>query len=145
MGKRNFTRVRIQSSAIVKCQHIEIMGEVEDLSLNGVRLKTSERLDLFKEVEIKLFFRCDSSELWVKIPGVVIRHESNGMVIQFTSMSLDSCIHLRNVISHLLGDECKVADELFYHMTGRSAKGPCAKAEFEELFDAQVDQQFTPR
>jgi hypothetical protein len=135
----------MQSSAIVKCRHIEIMGEVEDLSLNGVRLKTSERLDPSKEVENKLFFRSDCSELWVEIPGVVIRHESNGMVIQFTRMSLDSYVHLRNVISHLLGDERKISDELFSYMTRRSAKGPCAKEEFEELFEVQVEQQFTPQ
>ena len=81
----------------------------------------------------------------MKIPRVVIRQESNGMVIQFTRMSLYSCVHLRNVISHLLGDEHKVSDELFSHMIGRSLNGRCMKAEFEELFEAQVDQQFTPQ
>lgn len=145
MGKRSFTRVRLQSSAIVTSGQMEIHGEVENLSLNGVRLKTPQKLDCSKAVKVKIVFRSASSELWVKIPGRVIRHEGDGMVIQFTKLSLDSYVHLRNVISNLLGDEHKVSGELFAYLTGTSPKGQSADSQFDELCDAQVDRQLTPQ
>ena len=145
MGRRNFTRVRFRSLAVVKSRFTEMKGAIEDLSLNGVRLKTTQKFDLGKDVQIKILFKSRFSELRVEITGVVIRHEGNGMVIQFTNMPLDSYVHLRNVISHRLHDGCKVFDEFFVHMTAGSAKGPCAEVEFEKLFNIKVDQQIVPQ
>ena len=145
MEKRNFTRVRVRTLAVVKGQLTEIKGEVEDLSLKGVRLKTSPKLDLDTDVQIKIFFKNGFSKLWVEISGIVTRNEDNGMVIQFTRMSLDSYIHLRNVISNLLDDQSKVFDEFFLHMTNGSAKGPCAELHFQESFNDAVDQQMVPQ
>ena len=145
MGRRSFTRVRFRSLAVVKSRHTEIKGAIEDLSLNGVKLKTTKRFDLGVEVQIRILFRSHFSELWVEILGVVIRHDGNGMVIQFTNMSLDSYIHLRNVISHRLYDGCKVFEEFFAHMTTGSATGPHAELEFEKLVNIKIDQQIVPQ
>lgn len=145
MERRNFTRVRIRSLAVVKSRYAEIKGAIEDLSLNGVRLKTTQKFDLGKDVQIKIFFKRRFSELWVEVFGVVARHEGDEMVIQFTNMSLDSYVHLRNVISHRLHDGSMVFDEFFVHMTAGSAKGPCAEVEFEKLFNIKVDQQIVPQ
>lgn len=135
----------MQSSAIVTSRSIEIHGEVEDLSLNGIRLRTSQKVDCSKAVKVKIVFRSASSELWVKIPGRVIRHETDGMVIQFTKISLDSYAHLRNIISNLLGDRRKVSGELLAYLTGASPQGHCDNSQFDELCDAQVDRKLTPQ
>lgn len=135
----------MQSSAIVTSRSIEIHGDVEDLSLNGIRLRTSEKIDCSKAVKVKMVFRSPSSELWLKVPGRVIRHETDGMVIQFTRIALDSYVHLRNVISNLLGDDRKVSGELFAYLTGTSPEEQCANSQFDELFDAQLDRRLAPQ
>ncbi len=144
MDRRNFTRVRFRSLAVVKSRLSEIKGVVEDLSLNGVRLKTTQKLDLGKEVQVRILLRSRLSDLWIEVLGVVIRHAVNGMVVQFSNMSLESYVHIRNVISHRLQDRSKVFQEFFTHMTRGSARGPCAEVEFARLFSFQVDQQMVP-
>ena len=145
MERREFTRVQIRSLAVVKSRLTEIKGAIEDLSLNGLKFKTPQRFDLGVEVQIRILLRSHFSELWVSLFGVVLRHEVDGIIIQFTNMSLDSYIYLRNVIAHRLQDECKVFDEFFAHMTAGSAKGTCAELEFEKLFNIKVDQQIVPQ
>lgn len=144
MDRRCFTRVGFRSLAVVKSRLTEIKGAVEDLSLNGVRLKTTQKLDPGKEVQVRILLRSRSSDLWVEVLGVVIRHELSGMVVQFSNMSLDSYVHIRNVISHRLQDRSKVFEEFFTHMTRGSARGPCAAVEFTRLFNFKVDQQMVP-
>lgn len=144
MERRSFTRIQLRSLAVVTNRFTEIKGATENLSLNGVRLKTAQRIDLDKGVRIRILFRTRSSELWVELFGVVIRHEDNGMVIQFTNMAVDSYAHLSSVISQRVHDRAKVFDEFFAHMTGGSAKGPSAAVEFEKLFNIKIDQQMVP-
>lgn len=144
MDRRNFTRVGFRSLAVVKSRLTEIKGALENLSLNGARLKTTGKFDLGKDVQIRILLRSRSSDLWVEASGVIIRHEVNGMVVQFTNMSLDTYVHIRNVISHRLQDRGKVFEEFFTHMTKGSARGPCAEVEFARLFNFQIDQQMVP-
>lgn len=145
MERRNFSRVRIRSLAVVKSRLAEIKGATEDLSLNGVKLKTAQKFDLGQDVQIRILFKTSVSEFWAEVFGVVVRDESDDMVIQFTSMSLDTYAHLQKVISHRLHDGCKVFEEFFAHMTAGSARGPCAEVEFQKLFNATVDQQLMPQ
>lgn len=144
MEKRRFTRVQVRSLAVIKSRFLEVKAEVQDLSLNGVRLKTTQKFDLGKDVQIRLAFMTASSELWVEVFGVVIRHEDSGMVIQFTNMSIDSYVHLRNMISFFLNDKCKVLSETLVYITRNTINGLWAELEIDQSLNSEVDQQFVP-
>ncbi len=145
MDRRHFTRVQVRSAAVVKSRFIEINGEVQDLSINGIRLKSNQKFDLGKEVQVRISFSTDSSQLWINLFGIVIRHESNGMAIQFSNIPLDSYVHLRNMICCFLDDQYKVIGESFIHMTEGCAKGPYPQLEFEKSFSVRIDEQLVPQ
>ncbi|MHC1745330.1 MAG: PilZ domain-containing protein [Syntrophobacteraceae bacterium] len=144
MERRRFTRVQVRTLAVIKSRFVEVKGEVQDLSLNGVRLKTAQKFDIGKDVQIRLSFTSDCSNLWVEIFGVVIRHEDTGLVIQFSNMSLDSYVNLRNMIAILLNDECKVLGETLIYITGNSIKGLWSDLEIDKSLNNKVEQHITP-
>lgn len=144
MDRRKFTRVGFRSLAVVKSRLSQIKATVEDLSLNGTKLKTAHKFDLGKDVQIEILLKSRFSDLWVEILGTVVRHDGDGMAIQFVNMSLDSHLHIRNLISNRLHDGRKTFDEFFAHLTNGSAKGPGAAVEFAKMFSIKVDQQMVP-
>lgn len=116
MEKRGFTRVSFRTEATVEFKDQTIRGEVENLSLKGMFLKTPEKMKKNEEVSIKILLSGTSSELFINVKGVVVRSESNGAGFQFNGMDLDSFIHLKNVIAYNEGDEGKIMDEFFRYM-----------------------------
>ncbi|MGV8075401.1 MAG: PilZ domain-containing protein [Syntrophobacteraceae bacterium] len=116
MQKRKFSRVEFKAEAIVESKGHQIRGMVENLSLKGMLLITTERPSVNEEVDINIFLTATTSELTVRLRGVVVRHQENGIAVNFDSMDLDSFIHLRNIVSYNLGDDDAVMDEFFKYM-----------------------------
>jgi len=99
MEKRTFARIPFPTKAIVRAKNATVIGIVENLSLDGIFLKTPERLGLNRIVKIELLFTGTSSQLSILLDGKIMRHENIGMAIQFKDVDLDAFLHLRNIIS----------------------------------------------
>ena len=100
MEKRTFARIPFQTKAIVRAKETTVIGVVENLSLDGIFLKTPEKLRLNRVVKIELLFTGTSSQLSILLDGKIMRHEIIGMAIQFRNVDIDAFIHLRNLISY---------------------------------------------
>ena len=116
MEKRQFTRVVFQSEAIVKAKDKTLKGEIGNLSLNGIFLNAPGALPVSEPVEVEIYLSGSTSELALKMEGTVLRDSPEGLAIQFKGMSLDSFIHLKNIISYNRGDEEKVMEEFYEYM-----------------------------
>lgn len=99
MEKRHFDRIPFQTKAIVRSKDATVIGIVENLSLDGIFLKTPERLGLNRIVKIELLFTGTSSQLSILLDGKIMRHENIGMAIQFRDIDMDAFLHLKNLIS----------------------------------------------
>jgi len=88
--RRKTTRTELwfDAEAIVKSKHGVITGKVVNLGSKGMFLETSERIPRNVEVEIKIIFKSESPSELSDIKGLVIRHEDNGIGIQFTEIDL---------------------------------------------------------
>jgi len=86
MEKRNFDRIPFQTKAIVRSKDTTVIGIVENLSLDGIFLKTPEKLNLNRIVKIELLFTGTSSQLSILLDGKIMRHETIGMAIQFKNV-----------------------------------------------------------
>ena len=117
MDRRRFTRVAFKTEATVECGDQTITGEVENLSLKGMLLKTHVKLNAEESVKIDIRLSGSTTQLSISTSGVVIRNTSTGIAFRFSSMDLDSFIHLKNIIAYNEGDDAKVMEE-FYHFTG---------------------------
>ncbi len=98
--KRSFTRIQFQAKAFVRAKDTTVIGVIENLSLNGIFLKTPEKLRVNRDVRIELLFTGTSSQLSILLNGKILRHERTGMAIQFSDIDLDAFFHLENLIKY---------------------------------------------
>ena len=111
MEKRNFDRIPFQTKAIVRSKDATVIGIVENLSLDGIFLKTPEKLNLNRSVKIEVLITGTSSQLSILLDGKITRHENVGMAIQFKNVDMDAFFHLKNLISYNLNQVGKLKDE----------------------------------
>jgi len=111
MEKRTFVRIPFPTKAIVRVKDATVIGIVENLSLDGIFLKTPERLGLNRIVKIELLFTGTSSQLSILLDGKIMRHENLGMAIQFKDVDMDAFLHLKNLISRSTNQMEKLKDE----------------------------------
>ena len=111
MEKRNFDRIPFQTKAIVRSKDTTVIGIVENLGMDGIFLKTPEKLNLNRVVKIELLFTGTSSQLSILLDGKIMRHENIGMAIQFKNVDLDAFFHLKNLIAYSTNKVGKLKDE----------------------------------
>ena len=111
MTKRKATRVMFKTEGVISHDDLFIKGQVENLSLRGMFLKTSGEIPLNSSIEIQIFLSGTVSELSIKLKGMVIRLEKKGMAVKFDEMELDSFIHLKNIVAYNEGNADKIMQE----------------------------------
>ena len=111
MEKRNFTRIAFQTEATVVSGDMEIKGQVENLSMNGMFLRTPDRVPINAAADIRIFLSGASPAISVDVKGRPLRHEAEGIAVQFDEMDLDSFIHLRNIVAYNRGEDDNVTEE----------------------------------
>ena len=115
---RNFSRIPYQSEAVLKVKGGSFKAPIDNLSLNGVLLKTAEKPGLDQDVEITIMLADPASDISLELNGIVARHTEDGLAIRFTGMYLDIFVHLRDLIGENLGDRRKVLEEFLAYMGG---------------------------
>jgi hypothetical protein len=115
--KRKFSRVPFNSIAILRNRKTLTEGTIENLSLNGVMISMSERIETGQDLEIEIFLIEPASDISIKLNGTVLRQTPEGIAIQFTGMYLDDFGRLRDQIASSLGDKGKVIEEFIEYLT----------------------------
>ena len=105
MEKREKSRVPFNLNATFKYKGNSIEGELDNLSLNGLYIKTGEEIPEYSKIDVNIELSGDTSMLMIKIAGEVIRNDDNGIAIKFSNIDLDSFIHLKNIISYNMVNE----------------------------------------
>lgn len=117
MEKRHFRRVFFRTEAIVHHGDKTFTGEVSDLSLRGMFVKSPHGIPLGESVKAKILLSGSTSELSIQVDGTVVRHQGeDGVGIEFHEMDVDSFVHLRNVVIYNSGDATQVMDEFMSFM-----------------------------
>jgi hypothetical protein len=98
MSKRDKSRVVFHVNASLEYDGVTVNGDVENLSTNGMFMKTSENIPVDTAVEVSIYLSGTTSELSLKINGVVSRKEEKGVAVIFKEIEFDSFIHLKNII-----------------------------------------------
>ena len=122
MEKRIFDRIPFQTKAIVRSKDATVIGIVENLSLDGIFLKTPEKLNINRIVKIEVLITGTSSQLSILLDGKIMRHENLGMAIQFKNVDMDAFFHLKNLISHNLNQVGKLNDDFQKFIKKRGKK-----------------------
>lgn len=108
--RRNFTRVDFEAEAIVTCGKRVVRGRSENVSLKGLLFRTSEKLELGKDIKIKLFLH-GLEDQFVDLSGKVMRQQEGGFGLLFTHMDFSDFMDLKRIVSLLVGDESMIISE----------------------------------
>ena len=96
MKKRQFERVDCRTTALITYQGRAFSGEVENLSLKGLFVKTDQKIDLNETVQVTVYFNGDSGDLSFGIDGKVVRCDEQGIGLSFQKIDTKSLVHTLN-------------------------------------------------
>lgn len=116
MEKRKTTRIVFHVEAAMDTGGRTIRGKVENLSLSGIFVITSDRLPPGHRVEVFVYLSGSTSQLTVEAKGKVLRSDDRGIAVQFDEIDLDSFIHLRNIVALNEGDMDRIMQEFYQHL-----------------------------
>ena len=114
MPTRKFSRVIFKVSATITAADHTFQGCVENLSMNGMFLITSERLAVGVPVDITIFLTGSIPEISVSFSGITSRVTDDGLGFTIEKIELDSYTHLKNIITYNSIDSKKVMEEIYH-------------------------------
>lgn len=123
MSMRKFSRVPFHVVATVTAGSRSFQGAVENLSMNGLLVRTTERLPEGEAVEIVITLAGTDPEVRVAFNGRAARLTEDGIGFHFEKVDLDSYTHLKNIIAYNLADPDKVIEEIFSNIEEKIASG----------------------
>jgi hypothetical protein len=112
MRTRKFSRVHFNVGATIRIADRQFQGAVENLSMTGMFLVTSEQLAEGDLVDITIVLSGILPEISVGFNGIVTRVTADGVGFTFDKMDLDSYMHLKNIIAYNIDDVDKVMEEI---------------------------------
>lgn len=121
MATRKFSRVTFNVNATIKVAERKFQGGVENLSMNGMFLVTSELLPIGELVDITIILDGSDPEISVGFSGRVSRITDEGLGFNFEKIDLDSYTHLKNIIAYNIDDAEKVNDEIHHSIDEKLA------------------------
>ncbi len=99
MRNRKFNRIRYESQAMVMIGEQTFEALTENLSVNGLFIRTDRRVPVGNRAEITFNLPSASRSSTMTINGVVVRNDVHGLAFQFRSLDHDSFSHLKTVIN----------------------------------------------
>lgn len=121
MSTRKFSRVRFNVGATIRVGDRQFQGAVENLSMAGMFLVTSEQLPEGEAVDITIVLTGTEPEIAVNFNGIVTRITEDGVGFTFEKMDLDSYMHLKNIIAYNIDDAEKVMEEIGHSIDAKFA------------------------
>ena len=98
--RRDKPRVAFDTRIILETGTTEIQteGNSRNLSLNGIYVKSREKIEIDSPCRVKIVLSGTAEPLVLKMEGRIVRSDSSGIGIAFESMDLDSYTHLKNIV-----------------------------------------------
>lgn len=91
--KRQFERVDCRTEALVTYYDLSFKGEVENLSLKGLFVKTDQKVDMNEPVGVTVYFNGESGQFSFSLQGKVVHVAENGIGVNFQKIDMDSLVH----------------------------------------------------
>lgn len=99
MLDRKFKRVRLESQAMVIVGDHYFEGLTDNISLNGLFIRTGEQIPVGKRAAISLNLPSASRNMTVTLNGEVVRNDSRGLAFQFKSLDYEVFSYLKTIIT----------------------------------------------
>jgi hypothetical protein len=121
MNQRAFDRAELHVDATMHCAERAIPCRVENVSLQGMYLRTDQPLPSGSKVALTIELRNQADRLLVECDGTVVRDDPGGVGLHIDSQGLESFIHWKNLVAHASGD-MDALESQFAAFLGRRAE-----------------------
>jgi hypothetical protein len=99
MRYRKFNRIRFESQAMIMTGEQAFEVSTENLSLNGLFVRTDQKMLKGERAEIRINVPSASRSPFLTVDGEVVRNDNHGLAFQFKSLDHDSFSYLKTVIN----------------------------------------------
>lgn len=123
MENRRFTRVDFRVEGVLTGPSGRARGEVENLSLAGLLVRTNDALPEGEVVDVHIALS-GADNASIDASGRIVRRQNGflAVALELSGIDVDSLTHLRSVVAYNLGDDEKVVAELLGHLRLRGTK-----------------------
>lgn len=90
MTQRKFDRFQFKAEAQITCGDATFTGEVTDLSLKGMFVKTTRAVAVNEPVKVSITFKGAEEKFSFTIPATVVRRSETGIGLSFKRIDMDS-------------------------------------------------------
>jgi len=108
---RNFTRVRFTTKAEVEVGGISLHGDVVDMSMSGIYMRSSAHVSIGDSCEVRIMLGNDAPMVMHAL-GHVARCDTHGFAVNFNGFYCDSDSCLKKVILHAVENPGAVEAEI---------------------------------
>ncbi len=109
MEKRNCTRVKLKADVLVAGNGSSFSGELDDICLKGMYVKTSMVIPLSEPVHVTV----TAYPYTIGMDARVIRYGEDGVGLEIYKMTVESFVRLRELIMHQATDPDVVMNEVY--------------------------------
>lgn len=92
MTQRKFDRFSFKADAHITCKDVTFTGEVTDLSLKGLFVKTTQAVAVNEPVNVSINFKGAEEKFSFTIPATVVRRNDAGIGLSFKRIDMDSVL-----------------------------------------------------
>ncbi|WP_243370932.1 PilZ domain-containing protein [Geotalea sp. SG265] len=92
MTQRKFDRFQCKADAQITWNDETFTGEVADLSLKGMFVKTARAVAVDEPVKVSIIFRGAEEKFSFTIPATVVRSTDTGVGLSFRRIDMDSVL-----------------------------------------------------
>lgn len=112
-NRRTFSRVPFHVHVNMLAREVWYSVErLDDLSVGGCHLSVFPEAPIGESCEVRIYLNGASSQLYVCIHGKIVRHDDDGVGVEFTQIDPDSLFHLKNIIRFNAPNPDQIDDEL---------------------------------
>ena len=113
MEKRKFERIDLRTEAVIRHHGVTFKGEVENLSLKGLFVRTSHKIPINEKVDVAMMFFGSSAELSFSLEANVVRSTDEGIGLNFRKIDIDSLVRSESAVASGTGDRQHVIEEFY--------------------------------
>lgn len=113
-NRRNFSRVKFESTASVSYQEGQFKAGLIDISLKGALVSISDMPEISAAETCDFELQLNDTAIVLRIKAFVVYSKEDEYGLKFDNIDLESMIHLRRLVELNVGDPDQVQKELFF-------------------------------
>lgn len=110
--KRYFSRINFTANSLVEFNDKVYEGELLDISLKGALLRFHDTVPLKTHDRCEIRINLHASDITLVFDAALTHIHQKNMGFKFLGEDVDTMTHLRNLLSHNVGDYDKITKEL---------------------------------